>query len=161
MSVPQDNEVPLPFLRAKQYSDRDSDRMVFSIPVYLDPNHPDDKTKVPIKIYSGGDKEDVEAFFITYFEYVNAMKKKGLWQTAQFTQNTDVSSRISYFENTLDGNALSDWQAVRSSRRSLTPAGTSIDTWRVFKEDVAKFIVQKVCKGFQDPFTNQRKYKQL
>jgi len=40
----------------------------------------------------------------------------------------------------------------------LTPANASITTWRVFKEDVAVFIVHKVCKGFQDPFTNQRKY---
>jgi len=158
MSVPQDHEVPLPFIRPKRFVERDNERMVFAIPVYLDADHPTDKTKVPIKIYSGGDQEDVEAFFITFFEYVNAMKKKDLWKISTFTQGTDVTSRINYFENTLDGNALSDWQAVRSSRRALTPANSSIDTWRVFKEDVAVFIVQKVCKGFQDPFTNQRKY---
>jgi len=158
MATPQDHEVPLPFIRPKLYIDGDADRATFSIPVYLDPAHPEDKVKVPVKIYSGGDREDVEAFFITFFEYVNAMKKKELWQVTTFTQSTDVTSRINYFENTLDGNALSDWQAVRVQRRALTPANSSITTWRIFKEDVAVFIVNKVCKAYQDPFTNQRKY---
>jgi len=158
MATPQDHEVPLPFVRQKVFVDADNERPTFAIPVYLDPDHPTDKVKVPVKIYSGGDKEDIEAFFITFFEYVNAMKKKELWKVSTFTQSTDVTSRINYFENTLDGNALSDWQAVRTQRRNKTPSGSSITTWRIFKEDVAVFIVHKVCKAFQDPFTNQRKY---
>lgn len=158
MATPQDHEVPLPFVRQKVYIDHDAERPTFSIPVYLDPDHPEDKVKVPVKIYSGGDREDIEAFFVTFFEYVNAMKKKELWKVNSFTQSTDVTSRINYFENTLDGNALSDWQAVRTYRREKTPANSSITTWRIFKEDVAVFIVNKVCKAFQDPFTNQRKY---
>jgi hypothetical protein len=99
MATPQDHEVPLPFVRPKVFVEAEHDRATFSIPVYLDPDHPDDKVKVPVKIYSGGDREDVEAFFITFFEYVNAMKKKELWKTSTFTQSTDVSSRINYFEH--------------------------------------------------------------
>jgi len=49
MALPQDHEAKTPFVRAKQFIEQDREHKTFAIPLHLDANHPDGRTKVPIK----------------------------------------------------------------------------------------------------------------
>jgi len=149
---------PISIIRSQRFIDHDAERDTVTLYLHPDPDHEDDSLKVKIPKYSEGTDEDVESFCSTLFELRRVMIAKGFWDDATFVQNTNVTILYTFLEQVLSGVAKQDWDVIR--REGVGANQALPTTWRSFKENVAKFMVTKVCADWKDPYKSEKTYLQ-
>ena len=142
--VVTDAEAPIPYIR-------DPVKAAYEVPTVklVHDMNPSNPKKFTLKKYSASEQEDGEHFLEAFEHFLRQMRKLGMQQSIPNMQ--PVPKVFEYFEDVLDGNALTDWSAVLGS------VAPNSNTWRDFKHYVARYIQEKV---FQDPdcYNTQKDY---
>ena len=149
---------PIPIIRPQRFIDHDNERDTITLYLHPDPDHADDSLKVKVAKYAQTVDEDVECFCSTLVEFRRVMIAKTIWNEADFMQNTDVTTLYTYWEQVITGVAKKNWDVIRHTGLAANEA--SAVTWRSFKENIAAFIVKKVCASWKDPYKAEKTYLQ-
>jgi len=149
---------PISIIRPQRFVDHDSERDSVTLYLHPDPNNTDDSLKVKVAKYAASVNKDVECFCSTLFEFRRVMRAKKLWDEATFTQNLDVKVLYTFWEQVLTGTAKDNWDVIRTQGVGGNAAGAV--TWKSFKENIAAFMITKVCAEWKDPYKSQKTYLQ-